>query len=185
MKKAALASALVSLACLLSSVASPAAPARGSDASKVTPDMIQTASDIPADWKQPQGNFDYVKREVMIPMRDGVKLHTVLLIPKGAHGLPMLLERTPYNASGFVTSDSPHMADAVWSGDKDWAGGSTILVWQDVRGKYGSEGNYVMTRPPMGPLNPTQTDDTTDAWDTIDWLVKNIKESNGTVGMIG
>jgi len=167
MKKAALASALVSLACLLSA-ASHAAPAPGSDVSKVTPDMIQTASDIPADWKQPQGNFDYVKREVMIPMRDGVKLHTVLLIPKGAHDLPMLLERTPYNAGGFIPDNSPHMADAVWSG-----------------GKYGSEGKYIMTRPPMGPLNPTTTDDTTDAWDTIDWLVKNIKESNGNVGMIG
>jgi len=77
------------------------------------------------------------------------------------------------------------MADAVWSGDKDWADGSYILVWQDVRGKYGSEGKYIMTRPPMGPLNPTTTDDTTDAWDTIDWLVKNIKESSGNVGMIG
>ena len=184
MKKAALASALVSLAGLVC-VASPALLAQNSDASKITPDMIQTASDIPADWKQPQGNFDYVKHEVMIPMRDGVKLHTVLLIPKNAQGLPMLLERTPYNASGFVLDNSPHMADAVWSGDKDWADGSTILVWQDIRGKYGSEGKYIMTRPPMGPLNPTTTDDTTDAWDTIDWLVKNIKASNGNVGMIG
>ena len=184
MKKAALASAFVSLAGLVC-VASPALLAQNSDASKITPDMIQTASDIPADWKPPQGNFDYVKHEVMIPMRDGVKLHTVLLIPKNAQGLPMLLERTPYNASGFVVDNSPHMADAVWSGDKDWADGSTILVWQDIRGKYGSEGKYIMTRPPMGPLNPTTTDDTTDAWDTIDWLVKNIKASNGNVGMIG
>src|SRR6185312_3549577 len=69
MKKAALASGLVSLACVLSVAA----------AAKVTPDMIQTASDIPADWKPPQGPFDYARREVMIPMRDGVKLHTVLL----------------------------------------------------------------------------------------------------------
>jgi predicted acyl esterase len=54
-----------------------------------------------------------------------------------------------------------------------------------IRGKYGSEGGYVMTRPPMGPLNPSKTDDTTDAWDTIDWLVKNVTESNERVGMIG
>jgi uncharacterized protein len=181
MKTTALSSALVSLICLLST----AAFAASQDLPKVTPDMIQTGSDIPANWSQPQGNFDYIQREVMIPMRDGVKLHTVILIPKNAHDLPMLLERTPYNASGFVTGNSPHMADAVWSGDKDWADGSYILVWQDVRGKYGSEGNYIMTRPPVGPLNPTKTDDTTDAWDTIDWLVKNIKESNGNVGMIG
>ncbi|HEV2622544.1 MAG TPA: CocE/NonD family hydrolase [Frateuria sp.] len=184
MKKAALAPALVSLACLLSTAAF-ARPPIGQDAAKVTPDMIQTGSDIPAAWKTPQGDVDYVKREVMIPMRDGVKLHTVIAIPKGARGLPMLLERTPYKASGFMPENSPHLADAVWSGNKDWADGSTILVWQDVRGKYGSEGDYVMTRPPMGPLNPSKTDDTTDAWDTIDWLVKNIKESNGKVGMIG
>lgn len=60
-----------------------------------------------------------------------------------------------------------------------------IRVFQDVRGKYGSQGDYVMTRPPIGPLNPTKTDDTTDAWDTIDWLVKNLPESNGKVGMTG
>jgi putative CocE/NonD family hydrolase len=184
MKTAVPSSVLVSLAFLFS-VAAFAAPPTGQDSAKVTPDMVQTGSDIPSDWKQPQGNFDYIKRDVMIPMRDGVKLHTVILIPKGAHDLPMLLERTPYNASGFMPDNSLHMADAVWSGDKDWADGSTILVWQDVRGKYGSEGKYIMTRPPMGPLNPTTTDDTTDAWDTIDWLVKNTKESNGNVGMIG
>ncbi|MGN6739017.1 CocE/NonD family hydrolase [Dyella sp.] len=184
MKKAALASAIVSLLCLASANAF-ATPRAGQDAAKVTPDMIQTGSDIPAKWNLPEGNFDYVRREVMIPMRDGVKLHTVIMIPKGAHGLPMLLERTPYDASGMMPGKSPKMADAVWSGDKDWADGSTILVAQDIRGKYGSEGKYIMTRPPMGPLNPTKTDDTTDAWDTIDWLVKNIKESNGNVGMIG
>ncbi|EIL87072.1 CocE/NonD family hydrolase [Rhodanobacter sp. 115] len=184
MKTAAFSSVLVSLACLVSASVFAMAPT-GQSSAKVTPDMIQTGSDIPAHWTQPEGNFDYVKRDVMIPMRDGVKLHTVILIPKGAHDLPMLLERTPYNASGFVPNNSPHMADAVWSGDKDWADGSYILVWQDVRGKYGSEGKYIMTRPPMGPLNPTKTDDTTDAWDTIDWLVKNITQSNGKVGMIG
>jgi putative CocE/NonD family hydrolase len=70
-------------------------------------------------------------------------------------------------------------------GRQGLADGSYILVWQDIRGKYGSEGKYVMTRPPMGALNRTKTDDTTDAWDTIDWLVKHITASNGLVGMIG
>ena len=60
-----------------------------------------------------------------------------------------------------------------------------IRVFQDVRGKYGSEGDYVMTRPLRGPLNPTEADHSTDAYDTIDWLVKNVPESNGRVGMIG
>ena len=183
MKIAILGPALSSLACLLPAAALASPP--GSDAAKVTPDMIQTGSDIPAQWKPTEDGFDYVKSEVMIPMRDGVKLDTVILIPKGAHDLPMLLERTPYDAKSFAANNSPHMADVVRSGDRDWADGSYILVWQDVRGKYGSEGDYVMQRPPQGPLNPSKTDDTTDAWDTIDWMVKNIKVSNGRVGMIG
>ena len=152
---------------------------------KVTPDMVQTGSDIPEKWDPPRTGYDYVKKDLMIPMRDGVKLHTVVVIPKGASDLPILLERTPYNASGMVPGNSPHMKDAVWQGDTDWADGRHILAWQDVRGKYGSQGDYVMTRPPRGPLNPTKTDDTTDAWDTIDWLVKNLPETNGRVGMIG
>jgi putative CocE/NonD family hydrolase len=148
-------------------------------------DMVQTGSDIPVKWVQPETDFDYVKREVMIPMRDGVKLHTVILIPKGAHGLPILLDRTPYDAETNLDKNSPHLRDAVWAPTREWVDDGYILVSQDIRGKYGSQGKYVVTRPPMGPLNPTKTDDTTDAWDTIDWLVKNINESNGRVGMIG
>ncbi|HEX4267226.1 MAG TPA: CocE/NonD family hydrolase [Steroidobacteraceae bacterium] len=151
----------------------------------VTPGMLQTGTDIPKDWKQPQDNFDYVRTEVMIPMRDGIKLHTVIMAPKGAKSLPMLLERTPYDAGSLSNTDSPHMAAAVWSGDRDWANGHYILVWQDIRGKYGSQGDYVMTRPPRGPLNRSKTDDTTDAWDTVDWLVKHVQGTNGKVGLIG
>ncbi len=150
-----------------------------------TADMIQTGTDIPKDWKQPQDNFDYTRTEVMIPMRDGIKLHTVIMAPKGANNLPMLLERTPYDAGSLSNTDSPHMHDAVWSGDRDWANGHYILVWQDIRGKYGSQGAYIMTRPPRGPLNPSKTDDTTDSWDTIDWLVKHVQGTNGKVGLIG
>jgi len=150
----------------------------------VTPEMIQTGTDIPAKWQDPKPGYDYEKRDVMIPMRDGVKLHTVILLPKGAAGLPVLLERTPYNADRFA-EDKPKMRDAVWSANREWVDDGYILAYQDIRGKYGSEGNYVMTRPPMGPLNPSKTDDTTDAWDTIEWMVKNLKESNGRVGMIG
>jgi uncharacterized protein len=148
-------------------------------------DMVQTDSDIPAHWQKPETDYDYFKREEMIPMRDGVKLRTVLVIPKGAHDLPMLLERTPYNADFFSSNDSPHLRDALWSANREWVDDGYIFVYQDIRGKYRSQGAYVMTRPPVGPLNPTQTDDTTDAWDTIDWLVKNVPESNKRVGMIG
>jgi predicted acyl esterase len=110
---------LASLAFLLSAAAF-AVPATRRHSAKVTSDRIQTGSDIPADWKQPQGDFDYTKRDIMIPIRDGVKLHTVIPIPKQAHDLPTLLERTPYKASGMVPNNSLLMADAVWSGDKDW-----------------------------------------------------------------
>ena len=151
---------------------------------EVTPDMVQTGSDIPRKWEEPHPGYNYEKREVMIPMRDGVKLHTVILVPTGARGLPMLLERTPYNADHF-TSDKPKMRDAVWPAQREWVDDGYIIVDQDIRGKHGSEGDYVMTRPPIGPLNPTKTDDTTDAYDTIDWLAKHVPESNGRVGMIG
>src|SRR5216683_578102 len=92
-------------------------------------------SETPAQFTPVTDSFDYARRDVMIPMRDGVKLHTVVLVPKGA--------------------------------------------------KNGSEGDYVMTRPLRGPLNPTAVDHSTDTYDTIDWLVKNIPESNGRVGILG
>ncbi|HET9101603.1 MAG TPA: CocE/NonD family hydrolase, partial [Acidobacteriaceae bacterium] len=161
-----------------------APPASFAQSAKVTPDMVQTGSDIPAKWVEPHPGYDYDRRDVMIPMRDGIKLHTVILVPHGAKGLPMLLERTPYDAN-FFTSDKPKLRNAVWDAQREWADDGYIIVDQDIRGKYGSEGDYVMTRPPIGPLNPTKTDDTTDAYDTIEWLVKNVPESNGRVGMIG
>ena len=143
-------------------------------------------SDIPADFKAPTSSYDYTKRVEMIPMRDGVKLYTVIVIPKGATHAPILLTRTPYNAKGRASrSESPHMADELPIGDEFFIQAGYIRVFQDVRGKYGSEGAYIMTPPPIGPLNASGIDDTTDAYDTIDWLVKNLPESNGKVGMIG
>ncbi len=122
----------------------------------------------------------------MIPMRDGVRLHTVIVVPKGAKDAPILLTRTPYNASKRAArTDSPHMLAILPQGDDVFVAGGYIRVFQDVRGKYGSEGDYVMTRPVRGPLNKTSVDHVTDTYDTIDWLVKNIPESNGRVGMIG
>jgi putative CocE/NonD family hydrolase len=133
--------------------------------------------------------FDYVRREVMIPMRDGVKLHTVILIPKGAANAPILLTRTPYNASELTThTESSHLAPSLYGYDNATdviVEGGYIRVVQDIRGKYGSEGDYVMNRPLHGPQNPTNVDHATDTYDTIDWLVKNIRESNGKVGILG
>ena len=142
--------------------------------------------DIPAKFTAPVDNLDYIKREVMIPMRDGVKLHTVIVIPKGAKHAPILLTRTPYDASGRAARlESPRMINQLPQGDEVFVKGGYIRVFQDVRGKYGSEGEYVMTRPLRGPLNSSDVDHSTDAYDTIDWLVKNTPESNGKVGMLG
>jgi putative CocE/NonD family hydrolase len=146
----------------------------------------QSGGDIPAKFKPPMTGYDYVKREAMIPMRDGVKLYTVIVVPKGAKDAPILLTRTPYDAARRTSRNlSPHMLATLPQGDELFVADGYIRVFQDVRGKYGSEGDYVMTRPVRGPLNPTSTDHTTDAYDTIDWLVKNTPESNGRVGMIG
>jgi hypothetical protein len=134
--------------------------------------------------------WDYERRTAEIPMRDGVKLHTVILVPKGASNAPILLTRTPYNANELTSNViSGHLAAALDGYDNAAdviAEGGYIRVVQDIRGKYGSQGTYVMNRPLVGnPLNPTQVDDSTDAYDTIDWLVKNVPESNGRVGIIG
>src|SRR5881409_2375476 len=142
--------------------------------------------DIPAKFDAPTSTYDYVKRDVMIPMRDGVKLHTVIVMPKGASRAPILLTRTPYNASARAKRNaSPHMVAALPLFDEVFAADGYIRVYQDVRGKYGSEVDYVMTRPLRGPLNDSKVDHSTDAYDTIEWLVKNVPESNGRVGMVG
>ena len=147
-------------------------------------------SETPATLEPPPAaDFDYIRREGMIPMRDGVKLHTVILVPKGAQGSPILLTRTPYDANALTThASSAHLGPTLEGYDNATeviVEGGYIRVIQDVRGKYGSEGDYVMNRPLHGPQNPTPVDHSTDTYDTIDWLVKNIPESNGKVGILG
>jgi putative CocE/NonD family hydrolase len=144
------------------------------------------APEIPAKFKRPADAADYERREVMVPMRDGVKLFTVIMVPRGAHGLPIILTRTPYNASKRAErAVSNRLAATLPMSDDQFSDGSFIRVYQDVRGKYGSEGDYVMTRPLRGPLNDSKVDHATDTYDAIDWLVKNVAETNGKVGMIG
>jgi putative CocE/NonD family hydrolase len=167
----------------LSALALAAAVAVVSLAAQQTPPLTP---DIPDRFNEPTNGYDYVKRDVMIPMRDGVKLHTVIVVPKGARNAPLLLTRTPYNASDRAQrSRSPHMVAALPLFDELFAADGYIRVYQDVRGKYKSEGEYLMTRPLRGPLNTSAVDHSTDAYDTIDWLVKNVPESNGRVGMVG
>jgi putative CocE/NonD family hydrolase len=146
-------------------------------------------SETPAVLRPATEGFDYVRREVMIPMRDGVQLHTVILVPKEAKGAPILLTRTPYDATALTShAESAHLGPILNGYDNATeviVEGGYIRVVQDVRGKHGSEGDYVMNRPLRGPLNPTPVDHATDTYDTIDWLVKNIPESNGKVGILG
>src|SRR3954454_5767366 len=152
----------------------------------VQPAPIPPGGDIPKAFNPLRSGFQYMRREVRIPMRDGVKLYAVLIIPRQAGKFPIMLDRTPYSADKSTERNfgplpenilSPLAAELVRAG--------YIVAVEDVRGKYKSEGEYVMNRPLKGPLNPTNVDHSTDAYDTIDWLVKNVPEANGKVGTIG
>ena len=146
-------------------------------------------SETPAKLQPATESFDYARREAMIPMRDGVKLHTVILVPKGASHAPILLTRTPYSADQLTTHvASAHLGPSLYGYDNATdviVEGGYIRVVQDIRGKYGSEGDYVMNRPIHGPQNPTPVDEATDTYDTIEWLIKNLPESNEKVGILG
>ncbi|MGH9870223.1 MAG: CocE/NonD family hydrolase [Candidatus Polarisedimenticolia bacterium] len=146
-------------------------------------------SETPEKFEPVTDSFDHVRRDAMIPMRDGVKLRTIILVPKGAKGAPILLTRTPYDAEDLTShKHSAHLGPVLEGYDNVTdviVEGGYIRAVQDVRGKHGSEGDYVMNRPLRGPLNPTPVDHATDTWDTIDWLVNNVPESNGRVGILG
>jgi putative CocE/NonD family hydrolase len=146
-------------------------------------------SETPQKFAPVTDSYEYTLRDVMIAMRDGVKLHTVILVPKGAKQAGMLLTRTPYDAKELTSHvHSGHLAPMLEGYDNATdviVEDGYIRVVQDIRGKYGSEGDYVMNRPPHGPQNPTPVDDATDTYDTIEWLVKNVAESNGKVGTLG
>ena len=154
------------------------------------PSAAQVYDERPAQVTQATTGWDYERRVAEIPMRDGVTLHTVILVPKGAHDAGIILTRTPYNADALTSNVKSGRMVAALDGYDNAADiiveGGYIRVIQDIRGKYGSQGSYVMNRALVGnPLNPTKVDDSTDAYDTIDWLVKHIPESNGRVGIIG
>ncbi|MGE0439286.1 MAG: CocE/NonD family hydrolase [Gemmatimonadales bacterium] len=121
---------------------------------------------------------DYEHSTVMIPMRDGVRLNTVIWRPKNAAGpLPIMLERTPYDAESGCRrgiAGSPTLAAERY-----------LFICQDLRGKYSSEGRFSMIRPTRAPGDTSAIDETTDAWDTVDWLIKNVPGHNGRVGMRG
>jgi hypothetical protein len=143
-------------------------------------------SDLAPAYHAATAETDYVRREVMIPMRDGVKLYTLILMKKGVDHAPILMERTPYSADGSATrGSSQHLAQLVPAADAPYIDDGYIRVWQDIRGRNRSEGVYATNRPLTGPLNPTGIDHATDAYDTIEWLIHNVPETNGKVGVIG
>ncbi|MBK9496364.1 MAG: CocE/NonD family hydrolase [Xanthomonadales bacterium] len=145
----------------------------------MTPDVVEQ-------YEQVLPSADYVRRELMIPMRDGVKLFTVVMMKKGVQNAPVLLSRTPYDASGQTGRvASQRIVDVLEVMDAEFVEDGYIRVYQDIRGMHKSEGEWVLNRPLSGPLNDTGIDESTDAFDTIDWLVKNTPESNGHVGVIG
>ncbi|HEY2456384.1 MAG TPA: CocE/NonD family hydrolase [Candidatus Acidoferrum sp.] len=123
----------------------------------------------------------FVKKEVMIPMRDGVKLHTEIYTPRDAKSaLPIFIERSPYGISASDKGYSP----ALYRYSEMFADGY-IFVFQDIRGRYGSEGNFEMNRPIHDPQDAKGIDESTDTYDTIEWLVKNVPNNNGRAGIAG
>ena len=156
--------------------------ARAQEPPRVTP----MTPDVIDKYEQTLPSADFIRRDAMVPMRDGTKLYTVMVMKKGAAKGPILLSRTPYDAHHSTHRvESQRFADILEVMDAEFVDDGYIRVFQDIRGLHRSEGAWVLNRPLAGPVNDTGIDESTDAYDTIDWLVKNVPESNGNVGVIG
>jgi len=141
-----------------------------------SPPLGRAQQSVSADYSR---TFD--KTEVMIPMRDGAKLHTEIYTPQNAtEPLPILFERTPYGISSSKGGYS-----SMLSRYDEMISDGYIFVFQDIRGRYASEGKFVMLRPIHDPADGKGIDESTDTYDTIDWLVKNVAHNNGRVGLDG
>ena len=126
------------------------------------------SAQTPAD---PAATFD--KREVMVPMRDGVKLHTLIYTPKNQTGnLPIIFTRTPYGIAGAAGAFATSYAEMAKEG--------YIFAFQDIRGRFTSEGQFVMLRPPRDKKDPKAIDEASDTYDTIDWMLKNVPKQQRT-----
>ena len=132
-----------------------------------------------SDQAAPDTRIPFKRSEVMIPMRDGIRLHTIILSPQNqTEPLPIIIQRTPYGVSH-------HDSDGLNRSEKDLVADGYIFVYQDIRGKYGSEGEFAMVRPPRDRRDAKSIDESTDTYDTIDWLIKNVPRNNGRVGIKG
>ena len=138
--------------------------------------VLARSTTIPAqDTKEPR--FENI--EAMVPMRDGAKLYTTVHVPKNAKGpLPIILIRTPYGIDGRPERNFD-------SSLKELVDEGYAFAFQDIRGRFKSEGQFVMTRPARDPHDSKAVDEASDTHDTIDWLLKNVKGNNGRVGMLG
>jgi len=124
----------------------------------------------------PVQEFD--AREVMVPMRDGIKLHTMIFAPKQiTQPLPIIMNRTPYGIAGS--------AGRLRGSAKELADDGYIFVFQDIRGRFGSEGSFVMQRPVRDRRDQRSIDEATDSYDTVEWLIANVPDNNGRVGQFG
>ncbi|WP_028006766.1 CocE/NonD family hydrolase [Solimonas flava] len=175
--------ASLSAGLLLSAALAFAAPAAvGAAPARVTP----MTPDVVTAYDELRPSADFIKRVEMVPMRDGVKLYTVIFMRKGVKNAPILLSRTPYDAKKSTERvASQKLTEVLPAMDAPFVDDGYIRVYQDIRGLHHSEGEWIMNRPLTGPLNDSGIDESTDAYDTIDWLVKNVAESNGKVGIIG
>jgi putative CocE/NonD family hydrolase len=139
--------------------------------------LILSVFNLSAQQTKPDDKYN--RQEVMITMRDGIKLHTVIFSPKGqTEKLPFLILRTPY---GVNDNQSPEKSSYT----KDMADEGYIFVFQDIRGRYLSEGKYAMMRFSRDKKDPKAIDESSDTYDTIDWLLKNVPNNNGRAGMYG
>ena len=136
---------------------------------------------LKAAWTQPDEINSYRLTTAVIPMRDGVKLFTSILTPVNSkHPVPILIQRTPYGATlppGFNPVNVPYLSGMAKEG--------YIFVVQDIRGKYKSEGTMQIHQPLVHATQKGAVDESTDTWDTIDWLIKNTENNNGRAGIFG
>src|SRR6186713_3143823 len=153
---------------------------------QTTPRVTPMTPDVIDKYEQTLASADFIRRESMVPMRDGTKLYTAVVMKKGTANAPILLSRSPYDAHHSThRTDSQRIVDILEVMDAEFAEDGYIRVYQDIRGLHKSEGAWVLNRPLAGPVNDSGIDESTDAYDTIEWLVKNTPESNGKVGVIG
>src|SRR6266571_3479789 len=143
----------------------------------------QNGRDYPArrisDQPAKDTSVAFTRTEAMIPMRDGVRLFTTIFTPQNQTApLPIIMERTPYGIDGFN-------AGYLNAAQKDLVADGYIFVFQDIRGKFHSEGQFVMLRPPRDKHDVKSVDESTDTYDTIDWLIRNAPKNNGRVGIMG